>query len=355
VENENDRVLSVEWLPISELTPNPNNPRQHTARQIRQIASSIESFGFNVPILVDNQNRIVAGHGRARAAQRLGQAKVPIIRLARLTEMQVRAFGVADNRLTENSTWNDRLLGKIFSDLAALELDFSLEVTGFSMAEIDLRIEELSSSDQDKIDSADQIPQSSVHPPVSKPGDLWILGKHRIICGNALDAHDFDALMQGERAAMAFTDPPYNVPIDGHATGLGAIRHREFAMATGEMTNGEHRAFLTVACGLHASHSHNGAIHFICMDWRHADTLQAAGNASYSELKNICVWVKHNAGMGSFYRSQHELVFVFKVGRGSHRNNFQLGQFGRHRSNVWHYPGAANFGRANDEGLLPAD
>jgi hypothetical protein len=151
-----------------------------------------------------------------------------------------------------------------------------------------------------------------------------------------------------------FTDPPYNVPIDGHASGLGSIRHRDFVMAAGEMGEKEFTTFLTEACSLLASNSVEGSIHFLCMDWRHLRQLLAAGGEVYSELKNICVWVKHNAGMGSFYRSQHELVCVFKHGRGAHRNNVQLGQYGRHRTNVWSYPGVNSFGRGTEEGNLLA-
>src|SRR5262249_19472153 len=171
---------------------------------------------------------------------------------------------------------------------------------------------------------------------------------------DARDPLAYPVLMQRQQAGMVFTDPPYNVPIDGHASGLGAVRHREFAMACGEMDESEFTAFLASACGLAARHSQDGAIHFVCIDWRHLDELLAAGRQVYSELKNICVWVKHNAGMGSFYRSQHELVLVFKQGHGAHRNNIELGRFGRHRSNVWHYAGANSFGRGTEEGKLLA-
>jgi DNA modification methylase len=216
-----------------------------------------------------------------------------------------------------------------------------------------LRIEGLDGEADEPDDNADAVPQAT-GPAVSQAGDLWLLNEHRICCGNALDARAYETLMAGERAAMVFCDPPYNVRIDGHVSGLGQVRHREFAMASGEMSEAEFTAFLTLSCTLLARHSVEGSIHFICTDWRHAGELIAAGRAAYSDLKNICVWVKHNAGMGSFYRSQHELVLVFKAGYGSHRNNIQLGQFGRHRSNVWSYAGVNSFGRATEEGNLPA-
>jgi DNA modification methylase len=222
------------------------------------------------------------------------------------------------------------------------------------MGEIDLRIaslEEMSTSDDDP---ADVVPEISAGPPVSKIGDLWLLDRHRVLCGNALDPEAFATLMGEERAAMVFTDPPYNVPIDGHASGLGAIHHRPFPMASGEMDKAGFTAFLGHACRNLAAFSAGGSLHYVCMDWRHLDELLAAGAAAYGELKNVCVWIKDNAGMGSLYRSQHELVFVFKQRDGSHRNNVQLGQFGRNRSNVWCYPGANSFARSGAEGNLLA-
>ena len=189
---------------------------------------------------------------------------------------------------------------------------------------------------------------------MTRPGDTWLLGPHRIRCGSALDEAAYRAMMHEDRAAMVFTDPPYNVPIDGHVGGLGAIRHREFAMAAGEMDEAEFTVFLTRALGLLAGHSRDGSLHFICMDWRHMGELLAAGKRSYAELKNLCVWAKDNAGMGSLYRSQHELVFVFKHGRDQHQNHIQLGRYGRNRSNVWSYPGVNTFSRQGAEGNLLA-
>ena len=292
-------------------------------------------------------------HGRVLACRELGWKEVPTVRLDHLTKEQAKAFMIADNRLTENSTWDDQLLGEQLKELSVLDLDFSLESTGFEMGEIDLRIEGLTTEPQTD-DPADAVPAIASLPPVSQAGDLWLLGRHRVYCGSALESGAYAALMEGQQAAMVFTDPPYNVPIEGHASGLGAVCHRDFVMASGEMTEAEFTTFLTGACKLLASHSTNGAIHFVCMDWRHMGELLVAGKEAYSELKNVCVWAKHNAGMGSLYRSQHELVFVFKHGHASHRNNVQLGQYGRHRSNVWNYPGINSFGRGSDEGNLLA-
>jgi DNA modification methylase len=260
---------------------------------------------------------------------------------------------IADNRLTEIAVWDDRLLAQQLKELTLVGLDFDIEVTGFEMGEIDLRIASLDDPAQAEADPADVVPEIPATP-LSKLGDMWLLHRHRLLCGSALDSAVFAALMGEERAATAFIDPPYNVRIDGHAGGLGAIHHRPFPMASGEMDRSQFTAFLGQAFRNLTAFSIDGSIHFVCMDWRHVEELLAAGREAYGELKNICVWVKDNAGMGSFYRSRHELVCVFKCGRNGHRNNIQLGQFGRNRSNVWHYPGANSFTRSSEEGNLLA-
>jgi DNA methylase/ParB-like nuclease family protein len=330
--------VAILYRPIEGLKLDAKNPRVHSPKQVRQIARSIEAFGFNVPVLIDAHGKVIAGHGRILACQLLGWTDVPTICLEHLSEAQARAFMIADNRLTENSVWDDRLLAEQLKELSVLDLDFSIEATGFEMGEIDLRIEGLTPESDASEDPADVLPVVKTERPLSQPGDLWLLGRHRVYCGSALDEAAYAALMQGEQAAIVFTDPPYNVPIEGNVSGLGAIHHRDFAMACGEMDEAEFIAFLTRACSLLADHSADGSIHFVCMDWRHMGELLAAGRQAYTELKNLCVWTKNHTGMGSFYRSRHELVFVFKHGRGPHRNNVQLGQYGRDRTNVWAYP-----------------
>ena len=346
--------LNIVYHRIDELKPDPANPRRHSKRQLRQIADSIRAFGFNVPVLIDRENNVVAGHGRLLACAELGWTEVPTIRPDHLTPAQVRAFRIADNRLTEISTWDDCLLAEQLKELSVLGLDFNIEVIGFEMGEIDFRIASLEDPSQADADPADALPETPAGLPLSKPGDLWMLGPHRVLCGSALDRHAFATLLGDERAAMVFTDPPYNVPIDGHASGLGTVHHRPFPMASGEMDSAQFTEFLKRSFENLAASSVDGSIHFVCMDWRHIEELTAAGRSVYGELKNLCVWVKDNAGMGSLYRSQHELVFVFKHGRGGHRNNVQLGRFGRNRSNVWTYPGANSFVRNGDEGNLSA-
>ncbi len=346
--------LRIDWVAIEQLKLDPHNPRLHADRQVKQIAHSIKAFGFNVPVLADRESKVLAGHGRVHAARRLGLHDIPVIRLEHLTAEQARAFSIADNRLSETSSWDDQLLGEILRDLAAVELNFDLEATGFTMGEIDLRIEGLSASTIGSPDPADVLPVAVDRPPVSRPGDLWQLGRHRLLCGSALDRTSYGRLMQGAVADLVFTDPPYNVPILGHVSGKGRVRHREFLMASGQMTQAQFIRFLATALELLVQHSAAGSLHYVCMDWRHQHELLTAALEVYSEFKNLCVWVKDNAGMGSLYRSQHELIFVFKNGRAPHRNNVELGRHGRNRTNVWQYPSLSNFGRRGEEGNLAA-
>jgi DNA modification methylase len=349
------RNLKIECVPLDTLKPDPGNPKQHSARQVGQIARSIETFGFNDPILIDRDGRIIGGHGRALALRLLGRTAVPVIRIEHLSPAQASAYAIAENRLAELAVWDDRLLGERFLELSAVDLDFSLEVTGFTMGEIDLRIEQAApGSIPPGADPADDLPNLADEPAVSQPGDLWCAGRHRILCADALDGSVYRQLMDRSKAQAVFTDPPYNLPIGGYVSGKGRVGHREFPMASGEMDRGQFTRFLRTAVGQLIRHSVDGSMHFICIDWRHQGELLAAADGVYSELKNLCVWVKDNAGMGSLYRSQHELILVFKNGTRPHRNNVQLGQFGRNRTNVWQYPSIHHFGRRGEEGDLLA-
>jgi DNA modification methylase len=340
--------IAVQYLQLDQLTLDPRNARAHSKRQIRQIARSIKAFGFLAPILIDRLRRILAGNGRFMAAKDLGLPEVPTISVDHLTAEQARAFAIADNRLTENSSWDKKVLAEHFKELAALDLTFSLDTTGFEMGEIDVMIEGLEIDSEDA--AADEAP--AVRPyQVSRLGDTWLCGPHRVHCGNALDLASYSTVMSGKLAQAICTDPPYNVPIAGHVSGLGKTKHREFPMATGEMSEADFMTFLRTVLTHGARVSADGSIIFVFMDWRHLYELLAAGHDLF-ELKNICVWTKHNAGMGSFYRSKHELVAVFKHGKAPHRNNVELGRHGRHRSNVWDYPGVTPFGMRTDEGKL---
>ncbi len=304
--------LNVVIKPTNELRENPANARTHSDAQVEQIAKSIQKFGFNNPILVDAEGMIIAGHGRVAAAKILGLKTLPTVQLDHLSEAQKRAYVIADNRLAELAGWDREILAIEFQFLVEEDIEFELTDIGFSAPEIDVILTEESEANADP-----DIAEFRSGPPVTVPGDLWLIGPHRLLCGNALDASSYEKLMGSEQAEMIFTDPPYNVPITGHVSGLGRARHEEFAMAAGEMSKPEFTRFLSTVFRHMAAWSTDGSIHFVCMDWRHLLELLRAGQIAYSELKNICVWAKANGGMGSLYRSQHELVAVFKNGTGS--------------------------------------
>lgn len=344
--------LHIVYLDVDQLRPDPANPRTHSRKQIRQIARSIEIFGFNVPVLINAERQVIAGHGRLLACPLLGMTRVPTLSLEHLSEAQARAFMIADNKLTENGGWDDGRLAQHFKTLAEVDLDFSLETTGFEMAEIDVMIEGLDEAVEGDEDPADALPEADAGVRVSQPGDLWLLDRHRVYCGDALQQESYDRLLSGRRGSAVFTDPPYNLKIDHYVTNFGKIKHSEFAMASGEMTPAEFNQFLTRIFRHLAANSSNGSLHFVCIDWRHLPELLAAGAEVYSEFKNLCVWVKNVAGQGSLYRSQHELVAVFKNGKDSHRNNILLGQYGRYRTNVWQYSRVNSLGSESEEGDL---
>jgi DNA modification methylase len=329
--------MKIEYTPVRELRAYPTNARTHSRKQVRLIANSIEKFGFCNPVLIDDTNQIIAGHGRVEAAKLLGIDAVPTCRLSHLSEADKRAYILADNKLAEKAGWDRQLLAIELQGL--IELNVDVELTGFEMPEIDLILEEAREASGDASGPEDEVPEPSSGPAVTQAGNLWLLGAHRLLCGDARDKAAYDRLLEGSKAQFVFTDPPYNVAIDGNVCGLGRVRHREFAMGCGEMSEAEFTAFLEAVFGLLAENTLDGSIHQICMDWRHMWEMLGAGRRVYSELKNICVWNKTNAGMGSFYRSKHELVFVWKSGSAAHINNFELGQHGRHRTNVWDYAG----------------
>ena len=299
----------VTLMPLGALKTAARNARTHSAKQLRQIADSIVAFGFVNPILVDEHDQMLAGHGRLAAARLIGMTEVPVLRITHLGTAEKRAYALADNRLAELAGWDEALLAIELQELAALDTEFDVTVTGFDCADIDLRIQSLTPDDTDD----DCVAPLDSGPPACALGDLWILGPHRLVCGDARDAKVYERLMGGETARLVLTDPPYNVPIVGHASGLGRAQHANFAMAAGEMSAADFTAFLASALGAAVGASSDGALHYVFMDWRHMRELLAASASLYSELKNLVVWSKTNAGMGSLYRSQHELVFVLKV------------------------------------------
>lgn len=339
---------TIEMRRVLSLRPYAGNARRHSKKQVRQIADSIQRFGFTNPVLIGDDGEIIAGHGRVMAARQLGLDQVPTVRLSHLSAAERRAYVLADNKLALNAGWDTEILAIELQALMDLEFDVSL--TGFSLAEVDLVLDQAGESSTEAVEAPDVVPQPP-EVPVTRRGDLWLLGRHRLLCGDARDGADYACLLGGERVDLVFTDPPYNVPIDGHVCGLGAVRHREFAMAAGEMSREAFTAFLTRTLSHAASVCRDGAIAFVCMDWRHVRELSEAGAAAFTELKNLCVWNKTNGGMGTFYRSKHELIFVFKVGTAPHTNSFGLGDTGRYRTNVWDYPGISSVGMHRQEDL----
>lgn len=324
---------AIEMLPVTALKPYPRSARRHTKKQVRQICDSIRRFGFTNPVLISDEMEIIAGHGRVMAAKELGIASVPTVKLSHLSAEDRRAYVLADELQ------------------ALIDIEFDTSLTGFSLVEIDLTLDQAkrASPDTPERDVADRqfAPPAN---PVSRLGDLC-LGRHRLLCGDAQASRSLDLLLGGEKVDRIFTDPPYNVRIDGYICDLGTTHHREFAYASGEMTGPEFTQFLTTTLSHAAAVSCDGAIAFVCMDWRHMRELLDAGESAFSELKNLCVWDKTNGGMGSFYRSKHELIFVFKIGEATHTNTFGLGDTGRYRTNVWDYPGISSLGAHRAEEL----
>lgn len=333
----------IEMVPRASLRPNPKNPRTHTGKQVQQMAAGIDRWGMH-PIIIDASNMIVAGHLRWLAAGLLKLEELPVIRKQFVSEADARAFALFDNRIAELSGWDPAILQDELKFL--FENDYDLDITGFSIGDLDFTIgDEPAKVGTELVELPGLDAQA-----VSHVGDLWHVGPHRLYCGNARAAESYEALMGEERAAMVFADPPYNVPINGHVLGPGKINRREFVEASGEMTSPEFVSFLRAVFRNCVLFSACGSIHYQCMDWRHSPEILDAANGIYDQFKQLVVWVKDNAGMGTFYRSQHELVFVFKSGKARHVNNFGLGDTGRYRTNVVKYAGANTFrkGRAKD-------
>ena len=325
------RDLSPRLVVTASCKPLGRETRKHPPQQVCKLAASLERFGFVLPILVDAETRVVAGWGLVLAARRLELEEVPAVCLSDLSEADVRALRLALNRLAEDSAWDHAELSVEFSEILECDAQIDLTASAFEVGEIDALL------DDQGFDEEDELPPMNGAEAVTRNGDLWVLGDHHLLCGDALNADSYDRVLGNEKAQLVFTDSPYNVPIANHASGLGAIKHADFAMASGEMSSAEFQAFLRTALGHAASHSVDGAIHYVCMDWRHLRELQAAGDEVFSALLNLCVWNKSNAGMGSLYRSKHELILVFKVSKAPHINNVGLGRYGRHRTNVWDY------------------
>lgn len=332
----------VELVAINSLTPNPRNARTHSDKQVAQIAASIERFGWLVPIIVDKVDMIAAGHGRWLAARTMCLREVPIIRASFLTDEDRRAFALAENRIAQLSGWDESILAEELTIL--FEGGYELEITGFSVADLDISVPVVAPLE------AEDIPEPEGDT-VSRVGDLWLIGDHKLYCGDARAVESWETLLGDDRAALVFGDLPYNVPIDGHVSGNGRNRHREFLMGAGEMSSPEFTAFMRSIFRNCVRFSIDGSIHYQCMDWRHAREILDAADGVYSTFKQLIVWVKDNGGQGAFYRSRHELVFVFKSGAAKHQNHFGLGETGRYRTNVVEYAGANTFRKGRDQDL----
>ena len=330
---------AIEQLPLSSLRPNPRNARTHSKAQLKLIQKSISAFGQIKPVIADDQNTILAGHGFVEAAKGLGLRSVAVLRFSHLTEAQKRAYLIADNKIAAEAGWNRELLAVELPELAEIlpTEGFDISLTGFETAEIDLLLADMASPPPGEGDLP-QVPQDLV----TMRGDIWRLGKHRLMCGDSRSPDSFNRLMRGDLVAACFCDPPFNVRVNS-IMGRGKHRHQEFAFASGEMKQLQFRRFLVSTLSNGIDVSLPGATHFVCMDWRHIDDLIEAGRQIYDGMLNLVVWTKTNAGQGTLYRSQHELIGVFRVGGAKHRNNIELGRFGRNRSNVWHYAGANAF------------
>ena len=348
--NEQLGTLAIEYVAVDALIPDPRNTRVHPKAQLVKLQASIAEFGLNTPILIDEDNMLIAGHARLMAAKTLEIHTVPCIRITHLSTLQRRVLSIADNKIAEQAVWDPEALKAEFAALCTFE--FPVELTGFNTAEIDIIFDTPLVSAVSVSGPADAValPDQNLSA-ITRTGDCWVLGNHRLFCGDSLKPESYAEVTGGRRAAMVITDVPYNVPINGHVSGLGKASHREFAMASGEMSSDEFTKFLQTAMELMVQCSTDGSLHFIFMDWRHIREITTAGAATYSECKALCVWNKTNGGMGSLYRSKHELVFVYKNGFAPHCNNVQLGKHGRYRTNVWDYAGANTFGRDRDADL----
>lgn len=339
--------IKVEYTALENINHYKGNPKVHDEKQIQQIAKSIDRFGFNNPILIDEKSEVLAGHGRLLAAKLLKLETIPVVRLIHLSEPEKRAYRIADNKLSENGRWDTNLLKLEFSEIEKLALhlddELNLDITGFDFKEIDILLADNKSNDKadEKLNSVPYVSENEI---ISRSGDIWLLGKHKIICGDSLKEETYQHLFEELKANMVLIDVPFNVKIQGHVCGAGQTKHKEFAFASGEMNEVEFISFLKTSMANVSKYSVANSVHYICMDWRHIYELTSAARAIYPKMLNMVVWCKKNGGMCSFYRSQHELIFVFQNGKGSHINNVELGKYGRYRTNIWHYAGVNSFG-----------
>ncbi|MDP1027102.1 DNA methyltransferase [Sphingomonas sp. KR1UV-12] len=341
------RLGEISYRQPGELLAYKRNPRQHPERQLVALTASIREFGFIIPVLLDSDSTIIAGHARVEAAKRAGLAEVPTISAVHLTPAQVKAYRLADNRLPSLATWDMDILAVEIDEILSLG-EIEMEGLGWSTAELDVLLD--AADPVSDADPADDVPEPPVVP-VARPGDLWQLGAHRLLCGSATEPASWERLLDGKMARMIFSDPPFNTKVNGHVSGLGKVKHQEFHEASGEMTKAEFTDFLTRFLAAMLPVVADGSVVDVCMDWRHLGELLGALEKNKLALLNLCCWSKSNAGMGSLYRSKHEMVLIAKKGKAPHTNNVELGKHGRYRTNVWEYAGANSFGASRDQDL----
>jgi DNA modification methylase len=342
---------SLAWqvVPLSDLKPYSRHARRHARAKIEKLKKLLCHFGQVVPIIVDASNRVIDGHALLIAMRELGAGEINVITVEGRSDSDIKALRLALNRLPAEAAWDNELLRADLQEL--IQASFDLELTGFDTPEID-HILEVDIAQRNLAEDGSDIPPVAEHA-ISTKGDIWLCDRHRVGCGDALDQQFVDAICGGTKCDLSIIDPPYNLPVDGFVSGNGKIRHREFVQASGEMSSEEFQAFLKAALAVLQAASNPSALAFVFMDWRHLYELIGASRELSLELANLVVWTKTNAGLGSFYRSQHEHIAIFRAGGAPHANNIQLGRLGRNRSNVWTYSGFNAFGRDRNL-LLPA-
>lgn len=340
--------LVVEYLSVRNIYFYEKNTKVHDEKQIIQIADSIECFGFNNPVIVDENGVLLAGHGRLCAARMLDMDKIPVVRLTHLNEFEKKAYRIADNKLSELGKFDTDMLKLEFSDIEALAIELgeelSLDVTGFDLKDIDVIMNEDKSEEAKSNEKLENIPYISEDEIITQPGDIWYIGRHCIICGDALQKDTYKKLLDDEKAQIVFTDSPYNISVS-KIGGKGKVKHSEFKMGVGELSSEQFTDFLKKIMENLCEYSEENSVHYLCMDWRNVFEMMSASKDVYSKMLNLLVWAKTNGGQGSFYRSKHELIFVFQNGTGSHINNIDLGKHGRYRCNVIECAGINSFGK----------
>ncbi len=329
-------IAGVDYVDIEILKGYRRHARTHPKKQQKAAERIFREVGVRIPVLAEMDGTIISGHLRVLVAKKIGYTKIPVIWVRDLSPAQIRAFRLADNRLAELGEWDQDTLALELQDL--IELDYDLDFTGFEPPEVDVIIDGALGGAADA--AANDIPEPD-KVIVSKLGDTWLLDEHRVVCGDARDSTSYDALLQGRLAQLTITDVPYGIPIAGNVSGLGKIKHDDFVMGAGEMSEAELEAFFYDAATCAVRCAKDGSLGYWFIDWRNLHVLECVLRQLYTRHMNTCVWAKSNGGMGSLYRSRHELVLVFKKGTAPHVNNIQLGKYGRNRTNVWEYDGCS--------------